>query len=147
MQKKIFFAIIGLLVLLAVYAGIQKSGGIMIPTPGPGVVEDTVLETGTLAGTVSVGPLCPVEKMPPDPGCEPTAETYASYKIFVYQGATLVAQIPVKADGTFSLELAPGMYTLNRAEVPIGSDNLPIDVVIHTQEETTVAITIDTGIR
>ena len=32
-------------------------------------------EKGFLEGTISIGPICPVEKIPPAPACLPTAET------------------------------------------------------------------------
>jgi len=35
-----------------------------------------VTEKSPLAGKVNIGPLCPVERNPPDPSCQPTEETY-----------------------------------------------------------------------
>ena len=37
---------------------------------------DKSSNTGILMGKISIGPLCPVETDPPQPGCLPTADTY-----------------------------------------------------------------------
>lgn len=39
---------------------------------------------GTLMGKISIGPLCPVETAPPQPGCLPTADTYKTWQLSVW---------------------------------------------------------------
>ncbi|MEK7081236.1 MAG: hypothetical protein AAB902_02520 [Patescibacteria group bacterium] len=39
---------------------------------------------GFLEGKVTIGPLCPVERTPPDPACQPTEATYKAWQIAVY---------------------------------------------------------------
>jgi len=106
---------------------------------------------GWLEGTISIGPLCPVEKIPPDPACQPTAETYKAYPVSIFSadGIRKIAQLEPLLDGSFTSELAPGKYlvVLESANKYIGGSNLPVVVTIVSQEKTQISISIDTGIR
>lgn len=108
-------------------------------------------ESGVLEGVISIGPICPVEKIPPDPGCLPTAETYKAYPVSVWtsNGKRKIAQIYPALDGSFRTELAPGNYMvlLEREQNIIGGSNLPVGVSIISEEITLLNINIDTGIR
>ena len=113
--------------------------------------NNTNAEKGILSGTVSIGPLCPVERIPPDPGCQPTLETYKAWPVAVWTSGkkTKIEQIAVAADGTFRVELSPGSYVVD-AENPrsgIGRSNLPANVAIKAGETTTLNVNFDTGIR
>ena len=113
--------------------------------------NNTNVEKGILSGTVSIGPLCPVERIPPDPRCQPTLETYKAWPIAVWTAdkKTKIAQIAVAADGTFRVELSPGSYVVD-AENPrsgIGGNNLPADATIKARETTMLNVNFDTGIR
>jgi hypothetical protein len=109
------------------------------------------LNPGWLEGTISIGPICPVEKIPPDPACMPTAETYKAYPVSVYtsDGKVKITQLNPSLDGTFSTELQPGNYqvVLQTANKNIGGSNLPSEVSIVSHEKTMLSISIDTGIR
>jgi hypothetical protein len=106
---------------------------------------------GWLEGTISIGPICPVEKTPPDPACMPTAETYKAYPVSVYtsDGKVKITQLNPSLDGTFSTELPSGNYqvVLETANKYVGGSNLPAEVSIVSQEKTLLSINIDTGIR
>lgn len=108
-------------------------------------------ESGVLEGVISIGPICPVEKIPPDPDCLPTTETYKAYPVSVWtsNGKRKIAQINPALDGSFKTELAPGNYTvlLEREQNIIGGSNLPVGVSIISEETTLLNINIDTGIR
>jgi hypothetical protein len=109
------------------------------------------LNPGFLEGIISIGPICPVERIPPDPACLPTAETYKAYPVAVYtvNGGTKILQLMPALDGTFISELPPGDYLvkLSSAQNKIGGSNLPVEISITSQEKTTLDINIDTGIR
>jgi hypothetical protein len=109
------------------------------------------LNSGWLEGTISIGPICPVEKIPPDPACMPTAETYKAYPVSVYtlNGEIKIAQLNPSLDGSFNTELPPGNYqvVLETANKYVGGSNLPSKVTIVSQEKTILSINIDTGIR
>ncbi len=108
-------------------------------------------EDGFLEGVISIGPICPVETDPPDPGCLPTAETYKAYPVSVWtpNGRRKITQIYPELDGSYKTELAPGNYLvkLGTANNGIGSSNLPAKVTITSQNKTVLNIDIDTGIR
>ena len=107
-------------------------------------------EQGVLEGTISIGPICPVETDPPRPECLPTAETYKAYPVSIWtsDGGQKVAQLSPALDGSFSMELDPGQYLIKLEKVnSIGGSNLPITVEISTLEKAIVNIDIDTGIR
>jgi hypothetical protein len=108
-------------------------------------------ENGYLEGVITIGPICPVEKIPPDPACLPTAETYKAYPVSVFtsDGKRKIAQLNPSLDGTFSSTLPPGNYliVLETAKSNIGGSNLPAVVTISSREKTLLNIDIDTGIR
>ncbi len=103
---------------------------------------------GVLEGKLSIGPICPVERIPPDPNCQPTEETYNAWPIAVFEGRHKVTNIVVKADGMFSVELPPGTYIIAlEKQQHFGKGTLPATVVIKPGKTTTLDIDIDTGIR
>ncbi len=106
-------------------------------------------EYGTLEGMVSIGPLCPVERIPPDPSCLPTEETYEAWPISVYRNNLAFRQLePIPPDGIYSIELPAGKYVVDLNNYRgIGSDNLPQEITILPGEATALDIEIDTGMR
>jgi len=118
---------------------------------GSGCDKKYTQDAGFLQGKVSIGPICPVEKYPPDPGCLPTAETYKAYPVGVWtaNGEIKVAQINPALDGLYKTPLEPGNYLviLETSRGKFGNSNLPAEVTIFSQENTTLDINVDTGIR
>ncbi len=108
-------------------------------------------DPGYLEGVISIGPICPVERVPPDPACLPTAETYKAYPVSVYSsdGKRKIVQLNPSLDGSFSTDLPPGNYlvVLEKPQNYIGGSNLPVEVSISAQDKTLLNINIDTGIR
>jgi hypothetical protein len=106
---------------------------------------------GYLSGVISIGPICPVEKIPPDPGCLPTAETYKAYPVSVYSsdGRTKIIQLSPSLDGSYISDLPDGKYLviLEKPQNNIGGSNLPASVSINSKDTTKLYINIDTGIR
>ncbi len=116
----------------------------------PGCDKQTNLENGTLEGIILIGPICPVERDPPDPGCLPTAETYKAFPVYIRaSNSSKKTLISPALDGSFKIELAPGNYslTLEKEQNGIGSSNLPMIVSINPLGKTIISIEIDTGIR
>jgi hypothetical protein len=117
----------------------------------PGCEKQLNHETGFLTGIITIGPICPVQSIPPNPDCLPTAETYKAYPVDVYSsdGIKKVARISPALDGTFKTELAPGDYlvVLEPNQNRTGSSNLPVGVSVISSGETVLNINIDTGIR
>ncbi len=106
-------------------------------------------ETGTLQGSVTVGPLSPVENRWRAPA-HPSPEVFTSRGLEIYpEGSSkLYATLSFSADGTYSIQLPVGNYTV---QLPPGgiefAKGLPAVVTIKTGEVTILDIDIDTGIR
>jgi hypothetical protein len=131
----------------SIIAGIALLIGLLFS----GCEKTTNQETGFLEGVVSIGPICPVETDPPDPGCLPTAETYKAYPVSIWtsNGRRKVAQIYPALDGTYKTEVTTGNYLVKVLPTgnTIGGSNLPVQVTITSQKKTVLNIDIDTGIR
>ncbi len=116
-----------------------------------GCNKQSTRDVGFLEGIVSIGPICPVETDPPDPGCLPTAETYKAYPVTVWSpdGRRKIAQLIPSLDGSYTTELVQGTYliVLEKDISNIGSSNLPVEVTIISDNVTKLNIEIDTGIR
>jgi hypothetical protein len=99
-------------------------------------------------GKATAGPTCPVERNPPDPACaeRPVA---GAVLVFTNVAGTEVARATSGADGAFSVELAPGAYTITaQPREGLMGTPAPIDVVVEAgQPMTEVQVSYDTGIR
>ncbi len=108
-------------------------------------------QTGFLTGKVSIGPLCPVERFPPDPRCQPTPETFKAWPLAVYASNHVkVAALAPQADGAYKVELPAGEYVVdlvNRQPGGLGARNLPAPASVRAGETTPLDVDIDTGIR
>jgi hypothetical protein len=98
-------------------------------------------------GTVTIGPTCPVERIPPTPFCAP--RPYQTSIVISRNIATSVALMTVKSDasGTFTAVLDPGQYVLQ----PQGGSPLPrcggTPVTVTAQTFSDVTLICDSGIR
>ncbi len=129
-----------LMLLAATLAGCAGIDRIVNPNPQP---------PGVLQGTVSVGPLTPVERVGvPTPTPSPQVYTSRGIDIFKSDGKTLVSSLNFNPDGTYRIELAPGTYVIKLQNFGMGfSKELPKEVRIQNGQTTTLNIDIDTGIR
>ena len=114
--------------------------------------KNLVSGSGILKGKISIGPICPVQKDPPDPGCLPTAETYKAWATAVWtvNKKTKIATLNPSLDGNYQLGLPSGDYIID-FEVArtngVGGSNLPATISISNINTTTFNVNIDTGIR
>ena len=101
---------------------------------------------GTIRGTVSVSPICPVERV--DTPCVTPPEVYTSRKIVVYNssGTSKIQETALQGDGSYSLELNPGDYLLQIVPAGIGAGEKK-SVTIKTNTTKTIDFAIDSGIR
>jgi len=103
---------------------------------------------GILEGTVTIGPLTPVETPGDKPPVPP--EVYESRKVMVHdaQGRALIAQVDIGNDGMYRVELPPGGYMVDINRIGIDSSaDVPMSVQIQSGETVRLDIDIDTGIR
>jgi hypothetical protein len=107
------------------------------------------LETGTLEGHVTIGPLVPVVREG-EPEPTPAPEVYASRQIVIYakDGRNEITRVEIDAQGNYRVELPAGTYVvdINRMGIDRGID-LPTKVEILEGATTRLDVEIDTGIR
>ena len=113
------------------------------PTPVP---VPAAHRTG-IGGVATAGPVCPVEKNPPDPACAPRPVPGAVLVIRDVSGSE-VARVTTGADGAFVADLAAGGYVVE----PQAVDGLmgtagPQSVTVNDGVVSTIQIGYDTGIR
>lgn len=100
-----------------------------------------------IRGIALAGPVCPVETVPPDPGCAPRPVAGAVLVIRDGSGSE-VARTTTTPDGSFFVELAAGDYVVEPQPVEglMGTAaSLDVRVVDGTAAE--VQLGYDTGIR
>jgi hypothetical protein len=106
------------------------------------------IATGTISGTVTLSPICPVERVPQEPQCSP--KPYATSINIREKGKTAVMKtIQSNNLGIFSVDLPAGSYELE-ALTADGSilPRCAKETVLVTSSKNTVAdISCDTGIR
>jgi len=113
----------------------------------------TTLPPAEVRGTVRFSPVCPVERIPPDPACAPRPGP-ATVELARPDGI-VVAQDRTGDDGAFILAAAPGTYDVRAfsgaagagAAIGRGCQADPARVELQPGTSTTVAVSCDTGIR
>lgn len=108
------------------------------PTPTTGTVP--------VAGYVHAGPVCPVVQDPPDPSCADRPVAGAAMRILDTDGNE-VAVAATAADGTFSVLLSPGTYTLEPQPVAGLVGTAARQTFAIGTETVTLDVAYDTGIR
>ncbi|PKB71255.1 MAG: hypothetical protein BZY87_06475 [SAR202 cluster bacterium Io17-Chloro-G6] len=115
-----------------------------VGTPVPTQTSVSINTEGVLAGSVTIGPLCPVE-----PCARGDGDTYASRELQIQSEFASGILVPLEPDGTFRALLPAGKYvvTLSNCEFLGCSGSLPVTIVIKDGETSDLRINIDTGIR
>lgn len=111
-----------------------------------------LINPGVLQGKISIGPLCPVETIPPQPGCTPTAETYKAWQTAIWNSSKTqkIINIIPNSDGTFQIKLSEGEYVIDFVNPDMGklrNTGLPLKFSVNRSKTTQLSINIDTGIR
>ena len=95
-------------------------------------------------GVVTAGPVCPVERIPPDPNC---ADRPIEARVLVtHGGGGVVASGSSGSDGSFEIRVAPGHYEVTATtKFAMRCDSVAVDVAAGAFTDVTVPC--DTGIR
>jgi len=109
---------------------------------------DALPDATGVHGTVTAGPTCPVERDPPDPDCA-ARPVGGAVLVFTDADGTEVARGTSAADGTFTVELAPGSYRVTAQPVEgLMGTPAPMDVEVEAGGPMTeLQVSYDTGIR
>ncbi len=112
----------------------------------PGLAADGAAGHFAVRGTVLAGPTCPVEHIPPDPGC---ADRPVKGAEIIFRDATgaVVADVFSDASGAFSLSLPPGTYTMEPQRVGGLLGTAPEQTIVVGTGGLDLTIHYDTGIR
>lgn len=109
----------------------------------------TATGTGTIDVRAVAGPVCPVERQPPDPACAPRPVEGARILVQPGDGRDIVVgEATTDADGHGSVALPPGEYFVFGLDVEglMGRPE-PVTVSVEPGETVTVDLVYDTGIR
>lgn len=104
---------------------------------------------GGVRGVVLLSPICPVQRLPPDPACAPRP-----YKTLLYirskVNGTVYRPVPTSVKGAFNLSLSPGSYLLRVAREGNGAMYprcAELIVIVVGKKTLHVTMNCDTGIR
>lgn len=115
------------------------------PIPKPTNIDK---ESGMITGMVTVGPTCPVQRIPPDPNC---ADKPAAVELSVMTKdlSQVLQTFTSQADGTFSLHFPIGSYVIMQKEdSPVFPRCTQSEIfTVPARSTVNVDISCDTGIR
>jgi len=115
------------------------------PTSSPSPYPTTPNGQSGVRGKVTIGPTCPVQKIPPDPKC---ADKPYQTTLNVFKGDKFVTSFTSAADGTFYVSLPPGSYLITKTGDLTRSPTLaPVSVIISSSQIVEITIRFDSGIR
>jgi hypothetical protein len=112
------------------------------------VAASAAVSSSGISGRVVAGPICPVERVPPDPSCAPHPLS-ATLRIHA-RGRRTGVLVHSGTDGRFRVRLAPGTYVvqpLPQGRSPLPRPPAPSTARVRAGQFTNITITYDTGIR
>jgi hypothetical protein len=101
----------------------------------------------TIRGSAVAGPVCPVETIPPDPGC--AARPVAGAVLIVREATGReIARVTTDVDGAFAVSVPAGEYVLEPLSVEglLGTPSIQA-VVVGPGATVEIDLEYDTGIR
>jgi hypothetical protein len=110
--------------------------------------KKTTQGSGTIVGKVTVGPICPVERV--DVPCPVPPEAYTSREVILYEsdGTTIVERMHFASDGTYRFSVPAGTYVISIPQEGVGgSSEVPKTLTVQEGETVEFNFSIDTGIR
>ena len=121
---------ISLVTLLAACGGEAPGGG--------------VSNQGTLSGTITIGPVCPIE-----PCDQPAGAIYMGRELLLLPSGGSEIHVPLGEDGSFSASLNANTYVIRLDGCNfIGCDEaFPVEKIVAAGQNVTLNVNLDTGIR
>ena len=120
------------------------SSGSAAPSESP--ADSAAVPQSGIEGTATAGPVCPVENVPPDPACAPRPVAGVAIVIRAAGGAE-VARVQTAADGTYHVDLTPGLYDVEPQPAAGVLGTAPAQRVTVGAGVLTLDLAYDTGIR
>jgi hypothetical protein len=113
----------------------------------PAGTTTTSHATAILYGRVTLSPICPVERNPPDPACAPKAYVTDVAAIDATTGKDVGATTRTTSNGTFIMDLPPGSYIIRAKSAPVYPRCGDVSVKVYANSSSSIAIACDSGIR
>lgn len=117
--------------------------------PVPTSTLASIPQRSRVSGIVLFSPVCPVERLPPDPACAPRPGA-AEIRLVRTDNGTIVSGL-AGTDGRFSIPVQPGTYVVQAAaSAPSpgrGCSAEPSKVTVAAGAVASVSLSCDTGIR
>lgn len=159
MNSKYILAAIGVIVLASaagffLFVKTQTTiivPGKTVPTLLPAPTPTPAAEKSGIKGIAMLGPMCPVERIPPDPQCadRPYKTVLLAEAADATQIQKQVEQFDSDANGNFSVDLSPGEYVISSANTASMFSHCLSNgtIKVNPGEYTTITLHCDTGIR
>ncbi|MEX2011665.1 MAG: carboxypeptidase-like regulatory domain-containing protein [Chloroflexota bacterium] len=121
--------------------------GLLVAACGTAATPSPTGPTGTVNLTLTAGPVCPVEQIPPDPNCAARPVADAEVIVLTADGRE-VARPKSDAAGKIRLTLPQGRYIIRPVSAVGGLPSAPEEVTVDIgSTPVDVALGYDTGIR
>lgn len=116
-------------------------------TENPATKKTEIIGASGIQGLVLLGPVCPVQRIPPDPNC--ADRPYQTNLAVTTLEGKVIANFSSNLSGNFKVNMAPGQYVIRYADI---TKKYPIcgtsDVVsVEKGKFTEAYVYCDTGIR
>lgn len=95
--------------------------------------------------TASVGPTCPVERIPPDPNC--ADRPYGGSFVIETEGHAQVSQVTLGEGMTMDIPMEPGTYVIRLAGDAVMPSMAPQTFTVTAHAYTDLHLSLDSGIR
>ncbi|QQR82758.1 hypothetical protein IPJ70_01450 [Candidatus Campbellbacteria bacterium] len=105
-------------------------------------------DEGAISGKVTVGPICPVERL--GVSCTVPAEAYTSREVILYanNGTTEIGRRHFTSSGTYQFNAPAGSYVIDIPHQAVGgSGDVPKKITVSAGKIVSFDFSIDTGIR
>jgi hypothetical protein len=102
--------------------------------------------TSGIEGKITLGPTCPVQRVPPDPNCA-DKPYQATVIVKTADGQKEITHFTSQTDGSFKQALKPGTYLLEPVNTQVYPRGLQQTVTVNANTYSQITITYDTGIR
>jgi hypothetical protein len=108
------------------------------------VATETTSKTGHVTGKVTTSPTCPVERIPPDPACDP--KPYKTTITVKDSTNKIIKSITTNSTGDFSFDIAIGTYIFEAKSGQVFPRCSQVTIEIKGGDNS-VPISCDSGIR
>jgi hypothetical protein len=122
----------------------SSTATLIVSKTGDGETNTGAGDSG-VRGMVTIGPTCPVERMPPDPNCADRPQS-ANFAIDSPAGAQ-VATVASSTDGSFSIALPAGTYVIHLQGPAAMPSMSPQEFTVPAHGFVEVRLSLDSGVR